>query len=171
MLAPQCISLTALLHHIKWLSCFCLPAHYLLSLLFRQSTPTIPLPVITALIANKSSLYSVADLAALQSFLTLHLIKNRDLWTSSQRNDYHSLSQWSSHSVGHSSRRCWTELTVSGLEKAKGITVTLKSQIYALGTGKLEETGMVRYAHTLLTLSTFCIWGWESLLHKTPSLL
>lgn len=75
----------SLLHHIKWLSCFCLPAHYLLSLLFRQSTPTIPLPVITALIANKSSLYSIADLAALQFFLTLHLIKKRDLWTSNAR--------------------------------------------------------------------------------------
>lgn len=75
----------SLLHHIKWLSCFCLPAHYLLSLLFRQSTPTIPLPAITALIANKSSLYSMADLAALPFCLTLSLIKNRDLWTSNAR--------------------------------------------------------------------------------------
>lgn len=43
-----------LLHCIKQLSCFCLPAHYLFFLLFRQSAPAIPLPVITVFISSKS---------------------------------------------------------------------------------------------------------------------
>lgn len=47
---------------------------------------------------------------------------------------------------------------MSGLKLAKGKTVTLKSQIYAPGTGKQEEPGMDRYidtcpSHALHTVS------------------
>lgn len=44
---------------------------------------------------------------------------------------------------------------MSGLKLAKGKTVTLKSQIYAPGTGKQEEPGMDRYIDRHMPFSHF----------------